>query len=107
MTLLDATATGTSAQISAANGSVLQGDISVDPAAAANSSLALDNSQWSGSASGLQALTLENGSQWNMADNSSLSSLTLNDSTLNFDHSNGRSTTLTVNGDFAGRAVPW
>lgn len=102
VTLLDATATGTSAQISAANGSVLQGDISVDPAAAANSSLALDNSQWSGSASGLQALTLENGSQWNMADNSSLSSLTLNDSTLNFDHSNGRSTTLTVNGDFAG-----
>ena len=101
-TLLDALASDTRAQITASNGSVMAGNITVDPAATAASSLALNDSQWSGSAANLQALTLENGSLWNMTDNSTLHTLALNDSTLNFDHSNGRSTTLTVKGDFTG-----
>ncbi|MDY0926871.1 autotransporter outer membrane beta-barrel domain-containing protein [Enterobacter sp. CFBP8995] len=102
VTLLDASATGTSAQVSASNGSVMTGDVNVDPAATTASSIALNDSQWTGSAVNLQTLTLENGSLWNMADSSSLNTLTLNGSTLSFDHSNGRSSTLTVNGDFNG-----
>lgn len=101
-TLLDASAADTQAQIAASNGSVLMGDVVVDSAATVSSSLALNDSQWSGTASNLQTLTMENGSLWNMTDNANLNTLVLNDSTLKFDHSNGRSTTLTVNGNFSG-----
>jgi autotransporter family porin len=100
--LLDASASGTSAQISAQNGSRLNGNIQVDPAAVTHSQLAMDDAQWRGSANGLQTLTLANGSLWNMTDSSDVQSLTLNNSSVNFDHSNGRSTTLTVDGNYIG-----
>lgn len=65
------------------------------------SSLSLDNnSYWMGATDAIGDLSLANGSRWDVTGSSEIGSLSLADSSVVFDHSDGQYKTLTVDGNF-------
>lgn len=87
--------------LDASGGSRLKGDVVIDQDYTVDSRLALNASSWEGASSGLHSLTLSSGSAWTMTGDSSLGSLSLQDSRVNVDHSDGQFKTLTI-GDLSG-----
>lgn len=87
--------------LNASNHSVLTGDIDINRNKMDESKFTLkSDSMWSGAANGLQTLSLEDGSRWNITGNSSIDNLNVSNSVINFDQNNVNFSTLTVNGDY-------
>lgn len=92
----------TRVQLDASNGSRLKGDVAIDRDYNLDSAVKLNNvSTWEGASAGLHRLELNGGSAWTMTGDSSVGAMALQDSRVNFDHSNGVFKTLTV-GDLSG-----
>ncbi|MRT43397.1 autotransporter outer membrane beta-barrel domain-containing protein [Enterobacteriaceae bacterium RIT702] len=87
--------------LNATNGSHLLGDAAIDKLYTRDSLIALDNaSAWQGAAKGLHQLTLDNGSQWAMTEDSDVGSINLKNSQIVFMHNDSGFRELTVDGDF-------
>lgn len=88
-------------RLNATNGSQLLGDAAIDKLYTRDSLIALDNaSAWQGAAKGLHQLTLDNGSQWAMTEDSDVGSVNLKNSQIVFMHNDSDFRKLTVDGDF-------
>jgi autotransporter family porin len=88
-------------RLNATNGSQLLGDAAIDNLYTRDSLIALDNaSAWQGAAKGLHQLTLDNGSQWAMTEDSDVGSINLKNSQIVFMHNDSGFRELTVDGDF-------
>ncbi|WP_277966679.1 autotransporter outer membrane beta-barrel domain-containing protein [Pantoea trifolii] len=88
-------------RLNATNGSQLLGDAAIDKLYTRDSLIALDNaSAWQGAAKGLHQLTLDNGSQWAMTEDSDVGSINLKNSQIVFMHNDSGFRELTVDGDF-------
>ncbi|WP_394517699.1 autotransporter outer membrane beta-barrel domain-containing protein [Pantoea sp. SGAir0175] len=93
--------TAGSVVLNGSNHSLFVGDVDIDRSQTADSQINLSGSSvWTGASSGLNTLTLNDNSQWNIMDNSSVDALTANNSVINVAHNTANFTVLTVNGNY-------
>ncbi|WP_072209737.1 autotransporter outer membrane beta-barrel domain-containing protein [Pantoea dispersa] len=93
--------TAGSVVLNGSNRSLFAGNVDIDRSQTHDSQINLSgNSVWAGASSGLQTLTLNDNSQWNLMDNSSVDRLTVNNSEINIAHNPAKFTVLTVNGNY-------
>lgn len=94
-------ATAGSVVLNGTNHSLFTGNVDIDRSQTADSQINLSgNSVWTGASSGLQTLTLNDNSQWNLMDNSSVDRLTVNNSEINIAYNPEKFTVLTINGNY-------
>lgn len=94
-------ATAGSVVLNGTNHSLFTGNVDIDRSQTADSQINLSgNSVWTGASSGLQTLTLNDNSQWNLMDNSRVDMLTVNNSEINIAYNPAKFTVLTVNGNY-------
>ena len=87
--------------LNGSNHSLFIGDVDIDRSQTQDSQINLSGSSvWTGASSGLNMLTLNDNSQWNIMDNSSVDALTANNSVINVAHNTANFTVLTVNGNY-------
>ena len=97
----DTGATAGYVYLDATNASMLSGDVTLVRDYVTDSRVSLDTgSVWQGAATGLNTLSLSNGSQWNMTADSNVRDLNLADSTVVFTHDSDSFKALTVEGDY-------
>ena len=93
--------TAGSVVLNGSNHSLFIGDVDIDRSQTQDSQINLSGSSvWTGASSGLNTLTLNDNSQWNIMDNSSVDALTANNSVINVAHNTANFTVLTVNGNY-------
>ncbi|MBK4783778.1 MAG: autotransporter outer membrane beta-barrel domain-containing protein [Pantoea sp. Pent] len=96
-------ATAGSVVLNGSNHSLFIGDVDIDRSQTQDSQINLSGSSaWTGALSGLNTLTLNDNSQWNITGDSSVDTLNASNSTLNFTHDGDGFSTLTVNGNYSG-----
>ncbi|WP_058758779.1 autotransporter outer membrane beta-barrel domain-containing protein [Pantoea dispersa] len=96
-------ATAGSVVLNGSNHSLFIGDVDIDRSQTTDSQINLSGSSaWTGVSSGLNTLTLNDNSQWNITGDSSVDALSASNSTLNFTHDGAGFSTLTVNGNYSG-----
>ncbi|BAN94943.1 hypothetical protein E05_01770 [Plautia stali symbiont] len=87
--------------LNSTNHSLFTGNVDIDRSQTADSQINLSgNSVWIGASSGLLTLTLNDNSQWNLMDNSSVDTLTVNNSEINIAYNPAKFTVLTINGNY-------
>jgi len=95
--------TAGSVTLNGSNHSLFVGDVDIDRSQTTDSQINLSGSSvWTGASSGLNTLTLNDNSQWNITGDSSVDALSASNSTLNFTHDGAGFSTLTVNGNYSG-----
>ncbi|WP_288445375.1 autotransporter outer membrane beta-barrel domain-containing protein [uncultured Pantoea sp.] len=96
-------ATAGSVVLNGSNHSLFEGSVDIDRSQTTDSQINLSGSSaWTGASSGLNTLTLNDNSQWNITGDSSVDALSASNSTLNFTHDGSGFSTLTVNGNYSG-----
>ncbi|QZY92798.1 autotransporter outer membrane beta-barrel domain-containing protein (plasmid) [Pantoea dispersa] len=96
-------ATAGSVVLNGSNHSLFEGNVDIDRSQTTDSQINLSGSSaWTGVSSGLNTLTLNDNSQWNITGDSSVDALSASNSTLNFTHDGAGFSTLTVNGNYSG-----
>ncbi|TQC76024.1 autotransporter outer membrane beta-barrel domain-containing protein [Pantoea dispersa] len=96
-------ATAGSVVLNGSNHSLFEGSVDIDRSQTTDSQINLSGSSaWTGVSSGLNTLTLNDNSQWNITGDSSVDALSASNSTLNFTHDGAGFSTLTVNGNYSG-----
>ncbi|WP_336699314.1 autotransporter outer membrane beta-barrel domain-containing protein [Pantoea dispersa] len=95
--------TAGSVVLNGSNHSLFEGNVDIDRSQTTDSQINLSGSSaWTGVSSGLNTLTLNDNSQWNITGDSSVDALSASNSTLNFTHDGAGFSTLTVNGNYSG-----
>ncbi|OWS73970.1 hypothetical protein CBW22_19650 [Pantoea sp. VS1] len=95
--------TAGSVVLNGSNHSLFEGNVDIDRSQTQDSQINLSGSSaWTGASSGLNTLTLNDNSQWNIIGDSSVDTLSASNSTLNFTHDGAGFSTLTVNGNYSG-----
>ena len=95
--------TAGSVVLNGSNHSLFEGNVDIDRSQTQDSQINLSGSSvWTGASSGLNTLTLNDNSQWNITGDSSVDALSASNSTLNFTHDGAGFSTLTVNGNYSG-----